>query len=335
MNTLNLIQTAQCVEYNLKKNIPSFIWGPPGIGKSDCVKQVAEKLGMGLIDMRLSLRDPVDLRGLPMLNVKAGTAKWLVPEELPNLKRDGKKGVLFLDECNTASSAVQSAAMGLVLDRRLGEYELPKGWIPIAAGNRMLDRAAAQRMGTALKNRFAHFEVVFDLDSWIAWAESVQLNPVMIGWSKFRPGLMHQLPTGDDNSFPTPRSWAQVAKLIDAPDSIRQYLVSALVGAGPAAEFEAFARVYETLTGIIEIAITTPAKAKVPDTSEPSVKFALGVALARRAKVDNFGNVLIYAKRLPKEYEVFIAVEAIRCNPSLKETRAFTKWFVYNQEVLI
>src|SRR5580765_2267185 len=100
MTMINLALCAKCVEHNTSKDIATFIHGPPGIGKSQSVNQVADKLGIGLIDIRLSLRDPVDLRGLPLVDAKSGTTRWLVPNELPQVKRDGKKGILFLDECN-------------------------------------------------------------------------------------------------------------------------------------------------------------------------------------------------------------------------------------------
>ena len=344
MPAISLKNAAACLRFNIANNIPTFIWGPPGVGKSQVVHQVLKELKYNIIDIRLSLRDPVDLRGLPLQDVKGGSTKWLPPAELPNVARDGDKGGLFLDEANTASLAMQSAAMGLVLDRKLGEYHLPDGWVPIAAGNRLIDKAAAQRMGTALKNRFSHLEIGVDLDSWCEHANKAEFHPMVVGFIRFRPDLLHIMPgTGvkgstsipaEANAFPTPRAWEVVCKYADASEAIRQTLVASVVGEGPAAEFEGFARVWARLPSINEI-FTSPKSARVPPMDEPSVHFAVAAAVARRCNKDNFDNALIYAARLTKEFEVMIAVDAVKRDPALQKTRAFAKWAVNNQEVVI
>src|SRR5947208_2825514 len=108
---------------------------PPGCGKSSVVRQAADQLGLDLIDLRVTLLDPVDLRGLPRLTDDA--AVWVPPAFLPR----GGSGVLFLDELAQAPPLVQAACLQLTLDRRLGEYALPGGWAVVAAGNRAGDRA--------------------------------------------------------------------------------------------------------------------------------------------------------------------------------------------------
>jgi MoxR-like ATPase len=143
---------------------PAFVWGPPGVGKSQVVAQVAALLGIRLIDIRAVLLDPVDLRGLP--TVEQGRAAWAIPAFLPE---DGA-GILFLDELNAAPPLVQAACYQLVLDRALGEYRLPDGWAVFAAGNREGDRAVTSRMSSALANRFVHLVFEPDLDDWSQWA---------------------------------------------------------------------------------------------------------------------------------------------------------------------
>src|SRR5262245_18674290 len=129
-----------------------MLWGAPGIGKSAIVHQMAAMRRCKVIDLRLNIREPVDLRGIPVPNAKTRTTDWLTPSELPQVERDGATGILFLDEVNTASAQMMAVAMQLVLDRKVGDYVLPKGWVVVAAGNRTSDRASAQRMPTALRN---------------------------------------------------------------------------------------------------------------------------------------------------------------------------------------
>src|SRR5574343_77497 len=168
---------------------PVFLWGPPGIGKSDIVRSVAAEMKIELRDVRLSMLDPVDLRGFPTVSGtgKAKSMAWVPPSFLPTKG----SGILFLDELNNAPQAVQAAAYQLILDRRLGDYELPPGWAVIGAGNRAGDRAVVHTMSTALRNRFVHIDVEVDVDEWYFWAIKNGISDVTRGFIKFRPNLLH------------------------------------------------------------------------------------------------------------------------------------------------
>ena len=164
---------------------PVFIWGPPGVGKSSVIAQLARSLSLSLRDIRALLLDPVDLRGLPY--VAEGRSKWAVPEFLP---ADGA-GILFLDELNAAPAMVQAAFYQLVLDRRLGEYMLPAGWVIVAAGNRDGDRAHTTRMPTPLRNRFVHLDFEVDAQEWSEWAIGASIRPEVIAFIRFQIGRAH------------------------------------------------------------------------------------------------------------------------------------------------
>lgn len=334
MSVMTLETAAACLEHYIECNVPVYLWGPPGIGKSDVVKQVASKMNYSLIDIRLSLRDPVDLRGLPITDPKTGMTAWLPPSELPNEKRDGEKGILFLDEANTAPKSMEAPAMGLVLDRKLGDYKLPLGWVPIAAGNRLIDKAAANRVGTAMKNRFAHLEVGPDVEAWRKWAVGSNLHPLIRAFIQFRPELLHKMPQGEENAFPTPRAWEKVAKVVDAPKAVRQHLIAGLVGDGPAAEVEGFIRIWTTVPSLEEIK-RNPSTAKVPGYDNPSACFAVAAAISAMATRENIAAIYTYAKRMPKEFEIMFMVDAVRREPALQKTKAYVEFFTNNSEVVI
>lgn len=327
----------------LDADVPAFIWGAPGVGKSDSVRAVAKARNLPLIDVRAVLLDPVDLRGLPHVDAN-GRAAWAPPAFLPEASRDGAEGLFFMDELNAAPASVQAACFQLVLDRKLGEYTLPPGWRIVAAGNRQSDRAAAQRMPTALANRFAHIDVEADADAWATWAAATGLNPLVLAFIRWRPALLHIMPgaqpldraipalPADARAFPTPRAWAQVAKVANAPDAVRMALVSGLVGEGAAAEFEGFVRTWRALPAL-DLILSNPHAAPVP--SEPAAMYAVTAAIARKADRNTFANVLAYAARLPREFEIVAAVDAVKRDPSLAETSAFTNWAIRNQDIAI
>lgn len=335
---MNLIDAKTAIKVYTECDIPCFLWGPPGVGKSDAVRQVADDLGeLPVIDFRAILRDPVDLRGLPSIDHKNNVAKWLPPDDLPNEKRDGKEGILFLDELNAAPQSVQAACFGLVLDRKVGDYHLPKGWRVIAAGNRQSDRAAAQRVPSALANRFAHIDVEPDIDAFTDWATRNDISSEVVAFLRYRPALLHDMKSQDGKdliAFPTPRAWANVSKIVDAkPDqSLRLKLVQGLVGLGAVTEFESFMRIISKLPSLDSI-ILSPTKVDIP--TEPAARYAVASGLARKATKQNIGNIILYAARMPKEFEVMLVQEATRRDPLVGQHKSFIDWMQKNQHVIL
>lgn len=337
---MNLSTAARMLSAYIDADIPAFVWGAPGIGKSDIVRATAAARGVPLIDVRAVLLDPVDLRGLPHIDAE-GRAAWSVPVFLPDAKRDGAAGILFLDELNAAAPSVQAACFQLILDRRLGEYTLPPGWRIVAAGNRQSDRAAAQRMPTALANRFAHIDAEASVQDWTAWANANGIDPLVIAFVRFRPALLHVMPgatvdgftfPADARAFPTPRAWASVDRVASAPAADRMALVSGIVGESPAAEFDGFARIFQELPSIGTI-LANPGGAPVPNAL--GVLYALSAALSRKADVKNFAAVVEYSARMPREFAILTVVDAVKREKALCETAAFVAWAQANQDVTL
>ena len=164
---------------------PVMLWGPPGVGISDIVGQIAERHNVPVLDIRLSQMEPSDLRGIPFRSGEL--VEWAIPAMLPDAKRHGTSGVLFLDEITSAPPSVSAAAYQLILDRRLGQYQVPDGWAIFAAGNRQGDRGVTYTMPAPLANRFSHFEVDINLDDWVAWAYANNIDERVIGFYVFAP----------------------------------------------------------------------------------------------------------------------------------------------------
>jgi hypothetical protein len=309
---------------------PVFIWGPPGIGKSRVVKASAREQGLEVIDIRAILLDPVDLRGLPRISAD-GTSQWCAPAFLP-----GKgEGVLFLDELNAAPPLVQAACYQLVLDRCLGEYELPEGWVVVAAGNREKDRAVVHRMPTALANRFVHLEFEVDVEDWIDWAVQAGIAPEVIGFIRFRPALLHEFdPEKDDKAFPSPRSWEFVSRMVSsrpAPGLLKD-LVAGAVGKGAAAEFTGFLKIREQLPSASEI-LSDPAAPEIP--TDPALLFALCEMTGHAADASNAEAVMAFAGRLPAEFSVLLVREAVGRHNAIVQTPAFADWAACHSDVLV
>jgi hypothetical protein len=314
------------------KNKPVMLWGAPGIGKSDAVRQTGDDEGCKVIEVRTNLREPVDVRGIPVPCEKTGTTKWFVPDELPQVARDGENGILFLDEINTGTAQMMAVMFGLVLDRRVGEYELPKSWRIVAAGNRVSDKAAAQRMPTALRNRFSHLYCKADLPAWTAWANKNGIAQELVAFMRLRPDFIHVMPVGDENAFPTPRSWAQCSDFVDAPREDRLALFASFVGEAYATELDAFIDLFHSI-GSLDAFIKDPKGSKLP--TEPSIRFAVCTGLARLATKKTFPAIVEFAKRLPPESEVLVVTDATQRDEELKNTSVYGEWAVKNQHISI
>ncbi|MGD2138303.1 MAG: MoxR family ATPase, partial [Gammaproteobacteria bacterium] len=220
------------------QHTPVMLWGPPGVGKSQMVAQVAADHGMPVIDIRLSQMEPSDLRGIPFR--VDGQVEWAVPSMLPDGMRHGPQGILFLDEITSVPPSVSAAAYQLILDRRLGAYEVPPGWAIFAAGNRQGDRGVTYTMPAPLANRFSHFDVDVNLDDWVAWAYANGIDERLIAFLRFRPDLLFEFdPAHNPVAFPSPRSWEFAHRALQKFGDVRDLLTGSLQACvGPAAGVE-------------------------------------------------------------------------------------------------
>lgn len=328
-NSLKPTYAVAALKAAVTVNRPLFIWGPPGIGKSQIVAQVAESMDMELIDVRAVLLDPVDLRGVP--SIEDGTTRWNPPNFLPT---DGK-GILFLDELPQAPESVQSSLLQLVLDRQLGEYKLPDGWVVLAAGNRVTDGTFSRKLSKALGSRFAtHLELAVDLDDWCAWAVENGVEPEILAFVRLRPDLLHQFDSkAKGNSFPCPRVWATVSEFLGKlPPEIELPFFAGALGDGPAAEFTSFLRIFRDLPSIESI-LLDPENADVPN-DKPAVLYALCGAMSRRITEENASKVFVYMQRMPTEFQVVWLRDSIRSCPDIVATKEFTEWSIKNGDLL-
>ncbi len=286
----------------IRKNlqISTMIWGPPGIGKSSIVAQIAQEYDIDFVDVRLSQLAPTDLRGLPV--AEDGISKWYPPEFLPR----GGKGILFLDELNMAPPAMQGVAQQLILDRKVGSYVVPSGWFVWAAGNRKEDRAAVFDMPAPLANRFLHLEAQADFDSFKAYALETGIHEQIIAFLSFRPTLLHKIDP-QQPAWPSPRSWEMASALHHA-----ELDITPAVGVATATEFQAFIQLYKTLPNL------TPILAgkgdRIPWPQEPSTKYATAVGLTVRAADANQAyNAFIWLSQVATaEWVQLFAVDLFR-----------------------
>lgn len=305
MEQITLTQLKEHLENILTIHMPLFIWGSPGLGKSQSIQQIAKEKKWDLIDLRLSLLNPVDLRGLPVLDKEKGIARWFPPEFLP---QDGV-GILFLDELNKAPASVMAAAYQLILDRKVGNYTLPPKWRIVAAGNRETDKAQVNKLPSALANRFVHIEVKADIQSWKSWALKEKVDPRVVGFIDFKNDLLATLPQKDEKAYPTPRTWSYVSDILklysDADDA--RPMIEGAVGKGAAAEFYSYLPTFTSLPDAM--AILEGKSTEVPKRAD--VMTALVNSLVANLTPENLGTFLDYTFNLKGEFAIIAIKGAV------------------------
>ena len=325
------------------KHLPSvMLWGPPGVGQSQAVRQIASRIedktgkACRITDVRLLLFNPIDLRGIPTANADKTLAVWLKPQIFQMDESDNIVNILFLDEISAAPQSVQAAAYQIILDRVVGEHRLPDNCIVIAAGNRVTDRSVAFKMPRALANRLCHLEIKSSFDSWRHWAVGAGINETVIGFLSFRNDMLmsDSSSAGDELAFPTPLSWSMVSNYLNIAggDIEKVYpLVSGCVGTGAAIELRTYSRLYSRLPDMEDI--FNGKEPKMP--TEGDALYALissmtAYAREHKRELKRIENSIIYAKKMPVDYSTvllqnYMAIEK-GYKDKLMKLPEFYKW---------
>lgn len=339
---MRLKQIAETLKSLLPTRQPVILWGPPGVGKSQIIAQTAKAMGVDLIDVRAVLLDPVDLRGLP--HVDNGVANWAVPGFLP--KQGTKKpGILLLDEIDKAPPLVQNACLQLTLDRMIGEYVLPDNWFVMAAANRIQDGAGGHKMGTALSSRFLHLDVEVRSEDWLEWAVNAGIHGSILGYVQWRgESVLHphgekkdgkrKLTTDQDRTFPCPRTWEFVSRVVDqVPSGSLREVVAGCIGHATTAEYLNFLDTYRSLPDP-EAMLRDPDNAVIP--TEPHVLFALTGFLTEKihdADEDTVNRITKLLRRMPREHGMDGVFSCVSSNAKMVKSNAMSDWLVEDEKM--
>ena len=313
----------------LKTRWPVFIWGPPGVGKSSLVKQIASEKKLKLMDVRASLLDPTDLRGIPY--VTSERAKWAPPAFLPNDKKS--EGLLFFDELNAAPPLVQASLYQLTLDRRLGEYELPEKWRILAAGNRAEDASIVFKMPAALSNRFIHLDFEHNLQDWRNWAIDNKIHPLVLGFLGIRGELLFNM-SSNERAFPTPRSWEIMSDQLHIFENFNQIeeLMMGTIGEAATIEFMTYCKGSLSEKQILKI-IEDPDKAKLPEKlSDIYALISYLISKNEDDQVRSAGAKLL--NRLSPEMAVLLLRDLQRANPKFAMEPSYQKFVMDHGDLL-
>ncbi len=284
--TVTTVGATKAIKVAFKRQRPVFLWGPPGIGKSEVVDGITNEMSGIMYDLRLGQMDPTDLRGMPYYNKESGMMDWAPPIDLPTPEIAAQYPivVLFLDEMNAAPASVQAAAYQLILNRRIGKYVLPDNVVVIAAGNRESDKGVTYRMPTPLANRFIHIEMRADFEAWLDWAVNNNIHEDVVGYLSFAKQDLYDFDAKSaSRAFATPRSWSFVSELLDEPmeETTATDLVAGAIGEGLAVKFQAHRKIAGKLPNPEDV---LSGKVKELEVKEVSAMYSLVISMCYELK---------------------------------------------------
>lgn len=348
MPAITLAQAEIDLEINMRLNNPVLIIGAVGVGKTDLIKKVCRKFAAefgqyGCIDKRASQMHATDV-SCPMPDHTTGKIKNFVPDWLPDVARDGAQGALLFDELTDAQLGTQASLNQLFLERVLPGYKLPDGWCIVATGNRGMDRAAAQKISRAMANRLVIIEIKVDVAAWLAWGNANGIAPILLAYIQQANAIsadvgvqtLHRYPTAggsDAVAFVTPRSLARCSAYFSLPglnDSTLKRNLAHNVGDDTADDIMNYLATYRLVPDLNAI-LQDPANASVP--REPSVNFALTVAMISHVTHANLDKLNTYLKRIDPAYRAAFWSNLIAKDASFETTRPYIDHLIAQQQV--
>lgn len=285
----------------------TFLAGPPGVGKSACVKAAAEEAGVQFRAIQMTVVDPLDFGGLPAV-LDRGEGAGPYADRLPfgDLVPKEGAGILLYDDLPTAPPLSQAAAYRTVYERD----NIGADWMIVATGNRAEDRAATQRMPTPLVSKMGWIEFEPDPDGWSMMMAGKEGSAIVRAFLAHRPDLFVKFDPSVPGPFATARTWEALADLCRAYEPVLPPFeaIKGWVGEGPATEFNVFATMAAQLVSP-DVVLMTPDQAPVPE--DPGALYAISTALASKITAGNFDRALIYLKRLMPEFAIYTIKSAL------------------------
>jgi hypothetical protein len=324
MSTSNLISPKQAIDeiwHCAARGVVPYLRSSPGMGKSAIIHQIAAENRLKMIDLRLSQCTPEDLQGFPM---RQGDKATFVPFDVFPIEGDeppeGYEGwMLLLDELSSANKQVQAAAYKIILDRMTGSFKLHERVIIVAAGNLETDKAVVVSMSTALQSRLVHYTLDVDPKGWVEWAIRAGIDKRIIAYISYKPSMLMKFdPNHTEHTFPCPRTWEILSKLIQGDElgASNAARIAGAIGQGTSIEFLTFAREFDRLPKLQDI-LDAPSSIALP--SELATRYATAVMLSEHLTEKTADLLLTFMKRLDVEMQIIFIRMALMANPKLPQ----------------
>ena len=234
----------------LKADIPVFIHGLAGDGKSDRVKEIDPQV----LDIELVNETPETINGRAVYNESKDEIIDIKPVWLVKLERiceDGNLHILFFDELTNATKQIQAIIFKIVLERFVNNrWPLPENARIVAAGNDREESSVAHDLAEPLFGRFAHLYIKTTIENWMPWAVSKKINPYVMEFLANNDLYLRTAFTGTEG-YADPRRWEMASRLLDSSDNDFA-LLEPILGHDTADAFIKFFRAQEEMADLAQ-----------------------------------------------------------------------------------
>jgi hypothetical protein len=335
---------ASTLESLFKLRRPVLIEGSPGIGKTSIPKAVANRLGWQYIERHPPLMLVEDF-GIPKLgtDVIEYVLPWWYPAKGSRWD-NGTPGVLCFDDMAQGSADLQKVVANIIQARELHGAPMSDDWTVVMTGNRVEDRAGANKLLSHFRNRLTAINMEVSPQDWHEWASAAGVHLHVRSFLRWKESMLNKFDPAQQAN-PTPRQWAEAISPqigVILPEAELETFAGS-IGEGAAIEFVAFSKVMQTLPSL-DAAILNPKTAALP--TELSARYAVTLGLVDRVTPNTFDNIVTYMRRLVAadpasgmdrpvhEFMILFIKEAMKRHPQLHSTNTFTTLMVDYQKVM-
>lgn len=266
---------------------PVLLIGPPGIGKTAIMEQIAGECGVGLVSYTMTHHTRQSAIGLPVLTerqfagkeytVTSYTMSEIIASVYGQIEKTGcTDGILFLDEINCVSETLMPAMLQFLQYKTFGSHALPEGWVIVAAGNPPAYNRSVREFDTVTLDRVRYMKVEPDFPIWKHYAVERGLHPAVLSFLELRPERFYVMEPGE-KGFVTGRAWEDLSEILLTMEELELGVEEALFGQylqdeDTATEFTFYYRLYEKWKKELKPEQILTGAADVP-TNLPSLPF--------------------------------------------------------------
>ncbi|MBP3674563.1 MAG: AAA family ATPase [Oscillospiraceae bacterium] len=213
-------------EIPLERQRPVFLMGPPGIGKTAIMEQIAQELGIGIVSYSMTHHTRQSALGLPFIvrrtyggreyDVSEYTMSEIIASVYDSMEETGiKEGILFLDEINCVSETLTPAMLQFLQYKIFGRHRVPEGWIVVTAGNPTEYNTSVREFDIVTWDRLKRIDVEPDFDAWKEYAYRSGVHGAVITYLEIKKGDFYSIETTvDGKRFATARGWSDLSDML-------------------------------------------------------------------------------------------------------------------------
>ena len=225
----------------IEKQRPIFLMGPPGIGKTAIMEQVAQELGVGLVSYSMTHHTRQSALGLPFIEHKVYNGKEYAVSEYTmseiiasvyeKIEETGlKEGILFLDEVNCVSETLAPSMLQFLQYKVFGRHRVPEGWLVVTAGNPPEYNNSVREFDIVTWDRLKRIDVEPDYTVWKEYAYAHVTHPAIMTYLDIKKGDFYKIEsTVDGKTFVTARGWSDLSDMIRLCEDISEKVDEKLI----------------------------------------------------------------------------------------------------------